>query len=220
MDAIRNVLDGPWFLLAWGTSAAVALVVLIVDLARTNRALGGFMKAVWALTVIYSGIVGLAIYYGSGRAQIRRDSVWRKGFRSVAHCYAGCGLGEIVGVIVSVGLFSAGQWVAGLATFGLAYTFGVALTVGPLMQDGVGFGQALKDAVISESASIVVMEAVALGVGFGLSGDATMRDPLFWSALVVSLSLGLVAAWPVNVALVHFGVKEGMHDPRATRAQG
>ena len=32
--------------------------------------------------------------------------------------------------------------------------------------------------------------------------------------LVVSLTAGLVAADPVNVLLVRFGVEEGMHDPR------
>jgi hypothetical protein len=34
--------------------------------------------------------------------------------------------------------------------------------------------------------------------------------------MLVSLTLGLLAAWPVNVALVALGVKEGMHDPRET----
>jgi hypothetical protein len=40
-----------------------------------------------------------------------------------------------------------------------------------------------------------------------------MGDTLFWSALVFSLSMGLIAAYPVNVLLIKWGVKEGMANP-------
>ena len=40
-----------------------------------------------------------------------------------------------------------------------------------------------------------------------------MGEVLFWAALVFSLSLGVVAAYPVNVFLIEFGVKEGMMNP-------
>ncbi|WP_321167225.1 DUF4396 domain-containing protein [Halorubrum trapanicum] len=95
-----------------------------------------------------------------------------------------------------------------------AYAFGYALTVGPLMQDGVSFPRAMRDAFLSETPSITVMEVVAIGADLWLAGEAGLTDALFWSALVVSLSLGLVAAYPVNVLLIRMGVKEGMMDPR------
>jgi len=41
--------------------------------------------------------------------QIPTDSLARKGFRSGAHCYSGFGIGEILGVIISVGLFAMGD---------------------------------------------------------------------------------------------------------------
>lgn len=40
-----------------------------------------------------------------------------------------------------------------------------------------------------------------------------MGDTLFWSALVFSLSLGLLVAYPVNLVLIRRGVKEGMMNP-------
>lgn len=214
MGSIRAFLGNPLLLGAWLLAAAVCVVAVLRDLRVHNPQLGGLMKGVWVLTVAYSGPIGLAVYYGSGRRQMSRDSLWRRAFRSVSHCYSGCGAGEIVGVVLSVGLFAAGQVVAALVTFAFAYTFGLVLTVGPLVQEGEGFWTALKDGVLSETASIVVMETVAIGVDLFLSGDATMADPLFWSSLVVSLSLGLFAAYPVNVLLVWRGVKEGMMDPR------
>lgn len=73
------------------------------------------------------------------------------------------------------------------------------------------------DALYSETASITVMEIVAIGVDLWLAGPATVGDVRFWSSLV-SLTTGLVAAYPVNVLLVRWGVKEGMMDPREYRS--
>ena len=222
VDDIQNVLSSPYFLGIWLAQAAFALFLLLADFKNKNPEIHGIMKFVWFLTVGYSGLFGLAVYFYSGRKQISKDDLWRRSFRSVAHCYSGCGAGEILGVTTSVGLFALGQvWVA-LFTFLCAYTFGLILTILPLRKEGESWGTATKDAFISESASIVVMEAVAIGVDLWLAGESGLGDILFWSSLIVSLTAGLLAAYPVNVALVYWGVKEGMHDPRemAKHAQG
>lgn len=214
MLALKNMLTNPSFLFIWGGLALISLANLVVDLRRKNAHLSGIMKWVWGFTVAYSGPLGLAIYYYSGRKEIRRDSLWRRGFRSVAHCYSGCGAGEITGVFIAAGLLSLNTWWIAAITFVLAYVAGFAMTVGPLVQEGVAFKQALWDAFYSETASITVMEIVAIGVDTWLAGSATMAEPLFWSSLVFSLSMGLIAAYPVNVLLIHFGMKKGMHNPQ------
>lgn len=202
------------FLLIWGGSAAVSLAILLYDLCKNNRHLGSFMKLVWFLTVLYSSCIGLLIYFYSGRKQIKEDDDWRKGFRSVAHCYSGCGAGEVTGVVIAVGLLSLNNWwVAGI-TFTLAYVFGFAMTMGPLMQEGESFWQALKDAAYSESASIAVMEIVAISTDLLLAKDAKIHEPLFWSSLIISLTCGLIAAYPVNMWLIKKGIKKGMHNPK------
>ena len=210
---LQRVLTAPWFLWTWGALVAVSLAVLVRDLATENSGIKPLMKAVWFLTVLYSGPVGLLIYWSTGRRQIPRDSDWRRGWRSVAHCYSGCGAGEVIGVTLSAGILALSTlWVAAV-TFGFAYLFGYALTVGPLVEDGVGWGEAIMDALYTETASITVMEVVAVGVDQYLAGEATIGEPLFWSGLIFSLSLGLFAAYPVNVLLIRMGVKEGMGDP-------
>lgn len=216
MQIVLFVVSTPWFLLTWVALMLPSLVVLARDLRRRNSHLGSLMKLVWGLTVFYSGPFGLAIYWISGRKEISDDALWRRGFRSVAHCYSGCGMGEIAGVLITVGIFAAGNLVTALVTFTLAYLAGVALTVGPLMHDGVDFPAALKDALLSETPSIAVMETVAIGTDLLLAGQATMGDIRFWSSLIVSLTLGLLAAYPVNLLLIRKGVKEGMMDPRDT----
>jgi len=216
METVREFLSMPQVLLAWAVIDLACVAAVIQDLIRNNPQTMPIMRLVWVLTVLYSGPLGLAIYYWSGRRQIARDSIWRKGFRSVSHCYSGCGLGEIVGLLICTGLLSLGNIAVSIVTFALAYIAGFALTMKPLMDDGEPFHRALRDAAWSETASIAAMEIAAIGVDLALTGNAQLGfgNPLFWSTMVVSLSCGLIAAYPVNLLLIHYGIKEGMHDPR------
>lgn len=214
MDALSAWLSSPLVLQVWLTLDLVCVLVVIQDLYRNNHFLNSLMKVVWTLTVLYSGPIGLAIYWFSGRGQISRDSLWRKSFRSTAHCYSGCGAGEITGVVITAGLLSLGNLVVTVSTFLLAYAFGYALTVGPLLQAGEKLKTALWDAFVSDTASITFMEVSAIGVARFLGGEAAIGEPLFWGALILSLSVGFFVALPVNVFLIHSGFKEGMHNPR------
>lgn len=212
-QALQSILTDPVYLGVWAVIVAVSLAVLAWDLRENNAELESLMKFVWGFTVLYSGPVGLVGYWFSGRTQIDHDSLWRKGFRSVSHCYSGCGTGEVLGVSIAVGLLAFKTTGTVVLTFALAYFFGYALTVGPLIQEGVGLREALWDAFYSETASITVMEIVAISVDIWLAGEAGMGDVLFWTALVFSLTIGLIAAYPVNLALIYVGVKEGMMNP-------
>lgn len=213
---VTPFLADPRLLLGWFSLAVLCVAVLWWDLRARNRALPSLMKGVWTLVVLYSGPLGLAVYWYAGRTQIAGDSVWRRGFRSTAHCYSGCGAGEVVGFTVLAGLLAVeSSTVVIVGTFALAYLFGYALTVGPLLQEGVGLGEAIVDALLSETPSITVMEVTAIGTDLLIAGEATIGDPLFWGALVFSLSVGFVAAYPVNLGLVAVGVKEGMGNPAA-----
>ncbi|WP_231187250.1 DUF4396 domain-containing protein [Haladaptatus sp. DYF46] len=146
------------------------------------------------------------------------DSLWRRGFRSTAHCYSGCGAGEVVGMVSIAGALATGSTLVQAAgTFALAYVFGYALTMGPLMQEGEEFRSAFMDALYSETPSITVMEITAIGTDLLLAGGAKFDEVLFWGSLVFSLSVGFLFAYPVNAALVRFGVKEGMMNPKEMR---
>ena len=216
LQSVHDALNHWSVVFTWVAVSAVSVGLLVRDVRR--QPIMPMMKWVWGLTVAYSGPLGLLLYYSSGREQIDHDSLWRRGVRSVAHCYSGCGAGEIVGILVAAVVLAAGQLGVSLVTFAFAYCFGLALTVVPLMQDGEALPSAFKDAVISESASIVVMEAVAIAVDQLLAGSATFREPIFWASMLTSLTIGLMAAYPVNVLLIHYGVKEGMADPSQAKA--
>jgi hypothetical protein len=213
-EVVRPVVSDHRVLAAWAVLVAASVGVLWWDLRRNNEAIPSLMRAVWSLVVVYSGPAGLALYWYAGRTQISQDSLWRRGVRSTAHCYSGCGAGEVTGVVLLVGVLAIGNsLVTTLGTFAFAYTFGYALTVGPLLQDGETLTTALADALYTETPSITVMEVTAIGTDLLLAGGATIGEPLFWGALAFSLSVGFVAAFPVNVALLRVGVKEGMANP-------
>ncbi|MFC6838392.1 DUF4396 domain-containing protein [Halomarina ordinaria] len=212
-EVLVPLLSNPLLVGGWALLVFVCLGVLWWDLRQNNPQLGSMMKAVWTLVVLYSGPFGLGVYWYTGRTQIAHDSLWRRGFRSTSHCYSGCGAGEVVGITLAQGVLALSVgWVAAV-TFGFAYLFGYGLTIGPLMQDGVGFVKATWDAFLSETPSITIMEVFAIGTDLLLAADAHMGELLFWSALAFSLSIGFLVAWPINVLLVRYGVKEGMSNP-------
>jgi hypothetical protein len=218
LQGLREFLSNGWLLVAWLPPVLAATAWLVYDLRRSNEHIAPLMKAVWVLTVLYSGPLGLWIYHFAGRRQIRRDSLWRKGFRSVAHCYSGCGAGEITGVLIAAGVLALSNTGIALVTFAFAYVFGYAMTFGPLVQAGTPVRRALIDTFYSDTATIAVMEISAIGLDLWLAAEATVGEVLFWSSLIVSLTVGLVVAYPVNVLLVKLGVKSGMADPRDTEA--
>lgn len=78
--------------------------------------------------------------------------------------------------------------------------------------EGVGFGQAIVDALYSETSSITIMEITTIGTDLLLAIQAKIGDLLFWGALAFSPSVGYVFAFPVNALLVRFGVKERMEN--------
>lgn len=219
-NTLIELLSSSWLLAVWLLLVMVMVALLVRDLRTNNRHIDSLMKAVWLLTVLYSGPVGLWLYYVSGRRQIRNDSIWRKGVRSVAHCYSGCGAGEITGVFVAGLLLLNSNTNIAIITFVFAYIFGYGMTLGPLLQAGVALKQALIDTFYADTLTIAVMEITAISIDLWLATNASMHEPLFWNSLIVSLTAGLVAAYPVNVLLVHYGVKHGMGDPRDTSATG
>ncbi|PSO64482.1 MAG: copper oxidase [Cyanobacteria bacterium QH_6_48_35] len=216
IETLREIISNPVLLSIWAALVVLSLWYVTRDLTRKNTGLMPLMKVVWFLIVLYSGPIGLAVYRYFGRKQIPQDSLWRRTFRSDADCYSGCGLGEIIGVTLTVGLLGLSNlWVA-LITFACAYIIGFSLTIGPLLQGGESLTSAVSDSFWGETASITGMEVAAIGVDLWLAGDARMGDLLFWGSLIVSLIVGFFIAYPINALLIRFGVKEGMMNPRYT----
>ena len=89
----------------------------------------------------------------------------------------------------------------------LAFVFGYALTMVPLLRAGLALSVALPLAFASDSLSIAVMEIVDNAVVLAVPGamDAGLSDPLFWGSLAFSLAVAFVAAFPLNRHLIARG---------------
>ena len=89
----------------------------------------------------------------------------------------------------------------------LAFFFGYALTLRPVLRAGVPFRRATGLAFASDTVSIAVMELVDNGFILLVPGAlaAGLASGLFWWSLAVSLAIAFVVALPVNRWLIARG---------------
>jgi hypothetical protein len=130
----------------------------------------------------------------------------RLALSATLHCLTGCGIGEVLGMVLGTALGLGNLPTIALAV-GLAFAFGYALTLAPLLRAGLGLRGALGLALAADTASIAVMEVVDNAVMLAVPGamDAGLADPLFWGSLAASLLIAAAAAFPVNRWLIARG---------------
>ena len=89
----------------------------------------------------------------------------------------------------------------------LAFFFGYAFTMVPLLRAGLAFGAVLKLALAADTASVAIMEVVDNAIMLVIPGamDAPLSSPLFWTSLAAALIIAAVAAFPVNRWLIARG---------------
>jgi hypothetical protein len=133
-------------------------------------------------------------------------SLNRLAARATTHCLTGCAIGEVLGLVVSTQL-GWGNAASIAISIVLAYVFGFALTIRPLLASGLAFATALGIALLADGLSITVMEIVDNATILLVPGamDAGLTDVLFWASLGVSLILAWFAAFPVNRWLIARG---------------
>ena len=123
----------------------------------------------------------------------------RMAFWATLHCLTGCAVGEVLGMVIGTAIGWGNLQTIALAVV-LAFLFGYAFTVVPLVRGGMNLRAAAKLALAADTASIAVMELVDNAVMWFVPGamEAPLSSPLFWGALAFSLFVALLAAWPVN----------------------
>jgi hypothetical protein len=89
----------------------------------------------------------------------------------------------------------------------LAFVFGYALTLQPLVKSGLALSVALPLAFASDTVSIALMEVVDNALMLVIPGamDAGLNTALFWGSLALSLAVAATAAFPVNWLLIRRG---------------
>lgn len=142
----------------------------------------------------------------TGRAPAQGVSLNRLAFTATLHCLSGCAVGEVLGMAIGTALGWTALSIIGLAV-GLAFVFGYAFTVVPLLRAGLAFGAVLKLALAADTVSIAIMEIVDNAIMLVIPGamEAHLDSLLFWDGLGAAPVIAGAAAFPVNRWLISRG---------------
>jgi hypothetical protein len=135
-----------------------------------------------------------------------RPSLNRIAWSATLHCLTGCAIGEVLGMVIGTALGWGNLETIALAV-ALAFFFGYALTMRPLLGSGLALAAAARLALAADTASISIMELVDNAIMLFIPGamDAPLHSLHFWGSLAVSLALAGIAAFPVNRWLISRG---------------
>ena len=184
------------------------------------------MKWGWVLVMLYTGPVGLLIYWFScrepspGTHEQFIAPMWKQAVGSTIHCAAGDATGIIVAAVIT-GFFSLRMGVDIWVEYAAGFAFGLLIFQALFMRDmiGVSYGEALRSSFLPEWMSMNAMMAGMLPTMVILM-TRDMRamqatSPWFWASMSAATLVGVVVAYPVNYWLVKNKLKHGMGTERA-----
>ncbi len=133
-------------------------------------------------------------------------SLPRTAFSATVHCLTGCAIGEVLGMVIGTALGWTNHATVAISIV-LAFFFGYALTIRPLLTSGLTLGAAAKLALAADTISITIMEIVDNAIMLVIPGamDAGLGSALFWGSLVFALIIAGAVAFPVNWWLIARG---------------
>jgi Domain of unknown function (DUF4396) len=122
------------------------------------------------------------------------------------HCLTGCAIGEVLGMVIGTAAGLDDWTTVGLSVV-LAFAFGYAITMSPLLRAGLPVKQAVRTALAADTVSILTMEIVDNAILLAIPGamDSGLTSPLFWGSLAVALAVAFLVTVPVNRALIARG---------------
>jgi hypothetical protein len=147
-------------------------------------------------------------HVGVGDAAGRPEgaALTRLAVSATLHCLTGCAIGEVLGLVLGTWWgWSNGPTIA--LAVALAFVFGYALTIAPVLRSGLPLRRALAVAFAADTLSILTMEIVDNAIMLAVPGamEAGLLSPLFWGALAFALAVAFVVTVPVNRALIGRG---------------
>src|SRR5665213_3434864 len=130
---------------------------------------------------------------------MKLDSRTRHAIKHTTHCLIGCGIGEILGMLIAseFGWHRIGR--LSLAVV-LAFFFGYLLTYRGVRKQTSSSIEAIKITTATDTVSIVSMEIVDNVIEFIIPNAllVTASSARFWWGLALSLSIAFIITVPVN----------------------
>lgn len=211
--------------------AALSAVVIIVDIGvRGYRQPMAVMEWVWPITALYLGPFGLAFYWLVGRkasAKYRDEHgttefpYWVRVGVASTHCGGGCTLGDIVAetlvYVTGFTLLGASLYASFVLDYTFALAFGIAFQFFAIRaMSALSTGAILKKATKADVFSLTAFE-VGLFTWMALMFFVFFPDPhlapnsaTYWFFMQIGMAIGLATSYPMNMLLIHRGIKEAM----------
>ena len=218
---------------AYLAASFLCAVIITADLRRHPQTMW-IMNVVWPVTALYWGPAALWVYGKIGRpstmsgahvhampamSHARAELSWRQVVVSVAHCGAGCTLGDIAGEWLVFGrgwtVFGKAIYAEYLVDFSFAYLLGILFqyfAIAPMRS------LSLKDGIVAAiKADTIALIAFEIGLfaWMALSGlvlfpadDAASWN--YWFMMQIGMVVGFLTSYPANAWLIRKGVKEPM----------
>lgn len=213
-------------------AAACAALIAWDIFGRGYRQPMKVMEAVWPITALYLGPLGLLAYRSWGRVKSarfesehgppRERSFATRVAVGASHCGAGCTLGDILATWV---VFATGLTVAGLALpyeylfdFTFAFALGIAFQFWSIrpMRPNLAGGEVLRRAVKADTLSLTAFEVGLFGwmavvqLVLFTSPHLLPTTATYWLMMQIGMVLGFLTTYPVNIWLIRRGIKEAM----------
>ena len=151
---------------------------------------------------------------GHARHDGHNASLNRLAMSATLHCLTGCGIGEVLGLVIGTALGWGTVSTIALAV-ALAFFFGYSLTMIPLRRAGLPWGQVFRLGFAADTLSITVMELVDNAVILVIPGSMAsgLDSPLFWGAMAIALIVAAIVVFPVNRWMIARGIGHAVvHD--------
>lgn len=208
-------------------SIASGVLVLADIFVLGRRQHMAVMDAVWPLTMLYWGPLGLPFYAWFGRAPAHTKHgiinhgdapMWQATFKGATHCGAGCALGDFTGdwIAFTTAFALFGSAFAGslALSFALAYLLGVVFqyfSIVPMRH--LGFREGVWQAVKIDTLSLLAYEIgmfVVMGGREWLYPELRPTSWTYWLLMQAAMIVGFLTTYPVNWWLIRRGIKERM----------
>lgn len=209
----------------------ICTLIIAIDVTQRRQHMW-IMNLVWPITALYSGVLGLWVYFAIGRAAKKPDNsaqhqmdmpqkpFWQSVLLGALHCGSGCTLGDLIVsstlLLIPVTLFGShlyGEW---MIDYIVAFLLGIIFQYYAI--------KPMKN-LSGKEALIAALKADTLSLTFwqiGMYGWMAIANFLifhqileashwpFWLMMQIAMLLGLLTAYPINWWLIKKGIKEKM----------
>lgn len=140
------------------------------------------------------------------------DQITRQAIKHTVHCLIGCGIGEVLGMVISsaLGWHRIGRLPLAII---LAFIFGYSLTYRGVRRHTSSRKEAIRITIATDTVSIATMELVDNIVELTVPNAllVTASQPRFWWGLALSLLIAFLITVPVNRFMVTRSPHKHMH---------